>query len=154
MRLFSGILAAAVTMSLIGCDGSLSSFNLSDSTDAPVTISVADLNQREFHFGLNQAELNEADKDALLAFANYLSNNPETLVTIEGHADQRGSQQYNLALSEKRAATVADFLKSKGVADDQISIVSYGKSRLKIDDKSEEAFASNRRAVVVLNEVA
>ena len=71
-------------------------------------------------------------------------------VTIEGHADERGTREYNLALGERRANSVKNFLAGQGVAADRISVISYGKERPAVEGSDESAWAQNRRAVTVL----
>jgi peptidoglycan-associated lipoprotein len=71
------------------------------------------------------------------------------IVQIEGHADERGSEEYNIALGERRAKSVVTYLETMGVSASQLSIVSYGEEKPMIKDRSEDAFAKNRRAVLV-----
>ena len=68
---------------------------------------------------------------------------------IEGHADERGTPEYNVALSERRAQAVTTYLENMGVTSAQLSVVSYGEEKPMVKDRSEEAFAKNRRAVIV-----
>ena len=85
----------------------------------------------------------------LAAHASYLSKNPALKVTIEGHADERGTPEYNIALGERRAEAVSNYLQALGVQADQISIVSYGEEKPLLLGQSEDVYAKNRRAVLV-----
>ncbi|HAS3827899.1 TPA: peptidoglycan-associated lipoprotein Pal, partial [Vibrio cholerae] len=91
-----------------------------------------------------------SDYEAMLAaHAAYLVKNPSLRVTIEGHADERGTPEYNIALGERRAQAVAKYLEALGVQAGQLSIVSYGEEKPLVLGQSEEAYAKNRRAVLV-----
>ncbi|MGF1755213.1 peptidoglycan-associated lipoprotein Pal [Vibrio makurazakiensis] len=85
----------------------------------------------------------------LSAHAAYLVKNVDMQVTIEGHADERGTPEYNIALGERRAQAVAQYLQALGVQADQISIVSYGEEKPLLLGQSEDVYAKNRRAVLV-----
>ena len=71
-------------------------------------------------------------------------------VTIEGHADERGTREYNLALGERRANAAKNYLAARGVSADRMTVISYGKERPAVDGSNEEAWAANRRAVTVV----
>ncbi|HRE32145.1 MAG TPA: OmpA family protein, partial [Candidatus Berkiella sp.] len=83
------------------------------------------------------------------AHAEFLKNNPNHHVRVEGHADEHGSREYNIALGERRARTIANALMSQGVAPHQIATVSYGKEKPEAMGHSEDAYRLNRRAVIV-----
>lgn len=91
-----------------------------------------------------------AEFEAILdAHAKYLSENSNVSVLIEGHADERGTPEYNIALGERRAKAVVKYLENMGVSSSQLSVVSYGEEKPMVKDRSESAFAKNRRAVIV-----
>jgi peptidoglycan-associated lipoprotein len=91
-----------------------------------------------------------SDFSAILdAHAKFLNERSNTKVLVEGHADERGTPEYNIALGERRAKSVVTYLENMGVSSSQISIVSYGEEKPMIKDRSESAFAKNRRAVLV-----
>ncbi|GAB5437221.1 peptidoglycan-associated lipoprotein Pal [Falsiruegeria mediterranea] len=101
-------------------------------------------------FEVDQSTLNDAARATLLAQANWLLENTDFAATIEGHADEQGTREYNLALGARRANAAREFLISRGVAGSRLKVVSYGKER-PIEICSEEAcYANNRRAVTVL----
>lgn len=83
------------------------------------------------------------------AHANFLNSNPNVSVLIEGHADERGTPDYNIALGERRAKAVVTYLENMGVNASQLSTVSYGEEKPMVKDRTEAAFAKNRRAVIV-----
>ncbi|MCU4675409.1 peptidoglycan-associated lipoprotein Pal [Catenovulum sp. 2E275] len=87
--------------------------------------------------------------EVLEAHAAYLRSNPSAKVLIEGHADERGTPEYNIALGERRAKSVAKYLQNLGVMSAQISTVSYGEEKALDRSRTESAFAKNRRAVLV-----
>lgn len=83
------------------------------------------------------------------AFARYLSANPSARVRLEGHADERGTTEYNIALGERRANAVQSALAAQGVSPAQTSIISYGEERPAVSGSSEEAYAQNRRVQII-----
>lgn len=101
-------------------------------------------------FEVDQSTLNDAARATLQAQADWLLQNTDFAATIEGHADEQGTREYNLALGARRANAAREFLISRGVAGSRLKVVSYGKER-PIEICSEEAcYANNRRAVTVL----
>ena len=78
-----------------------------------------------------------------------MNANSDVNVLVEGHADERGTPEYNIALSERRAKAVVTYLENMGVMSGQLSIVSYGEEKPMVKDRSEQAFSKNRRAVLV-----
>lgn len=83
------------------------------------------------------------------AYSKYLSANPVAKVRIEGHTDERGSREYNVALGERRANAVKDALTAQGVAPAQISVISYGEERPAAEGHDESAWSQNRRAQII-----
>ncbi|TKI05425.1 peptidoglycan-associated lipoprotein Pal [Martelella alba] len=101
------------------------------------------------YFDLDKYDIRPEFAQMLDAHANFLRNNPSYKVTVEGHADERGTPEYNIALGERRANAVKMYLQGRGVSADQISIVSYGKEKPAVLGHNEAAWAKNRRAVLV-----
>ncbi|WP_410016034.1 peptidoglycan-associated lipoprotein Pal [Sodalis sp. C49] len=101
------------------------------------------------YFDLDKYDIRSDFAQMLDAHANFLRSNPSYKVTVEGHADERGTPEYNIALGERRANAVKMYLQGKGVSVDQISIVSYGKEKPAVLGHDESAYAKNRRAVLV-----
>lgn len=101
-------------------------------------------------FPVDQSTLNEAGKDVLTQQARWLMENTEYTAIVQGHADEQGTREYNLALGERRANTAQQFLVSQGVASSRLQVVSFGKER-PIEICSEEScYANNRRSVTVV----
>lgn len=107
------------------------------------------LAQRVYYFGYDSFDVNDSDTMSIYAHAKRLANSPRTKVRLEGHTDERGSREYNVALGERRANSVANILMLKGANQDQISVVSYGKEKPAVRGHEESAWAKNRRVVIV-----
>jgi len=101
-------------------------------------------------FALDRYDLNEQSRAVIGKWGEYLRRNPGTTFRIEGHADERGTREYNLALADRRATAVREFLLSLGVRPTQLQTVSYGKERPAVPGSNEQAWAQNRRAVALL----
>ena len=101
------------------------------------------------YFDFDVSNVNEQFSAILDAHAKFLNTNSDVKVLVEGHADERGTPEYNIALGERRAKSVVTYLENMGVAASQITVVSYGEEKPMIKDRSENAFAKNRRAVLV-----
>ena len=100
-------------------------------------------------FATNKYNISTRGSETLLKQVTYLKNNPNLNVTLEGHADERGTREYNLALGEKRANAVKDFLIANGIASSRIKVVSYGKERPANPASNAIAWSQNRRTVTV-----
>ena len=102
-------------------------------------------------FAVDQSTLSPEGRTVLEGQSQWLAANPNYAIIIEGHADEQGTREYNLALGARRAAAVQQFLMAQGVAPDRMKTISYGKER-PIEVCSEEAcYSRNRRAVTVLS---
>ena len=101
---------------------------------------------RDIHFEFDRYDIRPEDARVLEANAESLKSNPSWRVLIEGHADQRGTSEYNLALGDRRAKASMNYLVSRGVRSNRISIVSYGKERPVCAELSEDCWSLNRRA--------
>ena len=102
-------------------------------------------------FGFDSYELTSDAKSILDNQASFLASNPSVRITIEGHCDERGTREYNLALGESRASATRDYLVAQGVNPARIKIISYGKERPAVIGSNEDAWRFNRRAVSVIN---
>jgi len=98
------------------------------------------------HFDFDKYDIREDAKPILAANAAWLKKWTSVKILIEGHCDERGTEEYNLALGEKRAKAVFDYLVSLGISPDRMRIISYGKSQPLDPGHNEEAWAKNRRA--------
>ena len=124
--------------------GSGTSFDayLRDNPDSPLA-------RRVIYFEYDSADIQGDDLDLLSAHAGYLGANPGQRITLEGNTDERGSREYNIALSERRAVSVQRVLELNGVSSSQITIVSYGEEKPAADGSSETAWRQNRRVEIV-----
>lgn len=122
--------------------------------DAIANRSLDDLNRdspfKPVFFGLDSAELDDAGRAVATANAGLLKKYPTWMITIEGHCDERGTAEYNLALGERRTAAVQTYLVSLGIAPDRIRTVSYGKEFPFDPGHNEAAWAQNRRGHFVI----
>ncbi|MBT6122890.1 MAG: peptidoglycan-associated lipoprotein Pal [Candidatus Puniceispirillum sp.] len=103
------------------------------------------------YFDFDSAALSYDAQVTLSRQSAFLQLNPEAVVVIEGHADERGTREYNLALGDRRASAARDFLLAKGIDAARIRTVSYGKERPLMSGSNETSWAKNRRAATVLN---
>ncbi len=101
-------------------------------------------------FDFDKSDLRPDAIDTLNRQADWLNTNGAITVTIEGHCDERGTREYNLALGERRAASARQYLESMGVRGGRMETVSYGKERPAVLGSNEAAWAQNRRAVMVV----
>ncbi len=102
-------------------------------------------------FAVDQSTLSDQARSTLTAQAQWLQTNGTYSAIIEGHADEQGTREYNLALGARRAAAARDFLVSQGIADSRLRTVTFGKERPIEVCSSEECYAKNRRAVTVIS---
>ena len=109
----------------------------------------AALNTKIFYFDFDVAEFRQADRDVLTFHARDLAANPSKRIRLEGHADERGTREYNLALGERRANGILNYLVVNGAARSQIEVVSYGEERPAERGQTEQAYQRNRRVEIV-----
>jgi peptidoglycan-associated lipoprotein len=102
-------------------------------------------------FALDKYDINAEAQQQLQKQAAWLNQYKAVTVTIEGHADERGTREYNLALGERRANSVANYLTALGVDKGRISVISYGKERPECTDSNEACWSQNRRGVTSIN---
>jgi peptidoglycan-associated lipoprotein len=162
---FKVVLAFGLALSLAACSkkNSVSSLGaeglggagetagLSGSAAAPGSIEQfqTDVGDRVF-FENDQSSLTAEGREILVKQANWLKEYQDVTVQIEGHADERGTREYNISLSARRATAVRSFLISQGISQDRVATIAYGKERpAKLCD-AEECWSQNRRAVTVI----
>ena len=112
---------------------------------APAREYTANAALADVHFDFDKAVIRRGDVKILDASAGWLKANPEQLLLIEGHCDERGTNEYNLALGERRAKAAMSYLVSRGVEASRITLISYGKERPLCTEKAERCWAQNRR---------
>tara|TARA_Y100001970_G_scaffold157920_1_gene193195 strand:+ start:9965 stop:10441 length:477 start_codon:yes stop_codon:yes gene_type:complete len=100
-------------------------------------------------FATNKSTLTTAARDTLRKQATYLRKNKDVTITVEGHADERGTREYNLALGERRANAARDYMMTYGVSGKRVSVISYGKERPVNPAGTPLAWSQNRRSVTV-----
>ena len=110
---------------------------------------VASISSDRIFFDLDSSDVDSNDQSTLQSQAAWLGKYAEKRITIEGHCDERGTREYNLALGERRANATKNALVALGVNATRITTISYGKERPDATGSDEEAFARNRRAVTV-----
>ncbi len=106
------------------------------------------LAQTRVYFAYDSSDLDAESQAIAEAHATYLSNNPSTRVVLEGHADERGTREYNLALGERRAQSVVDVLIALGVSAENIENISYGEENPVAEGHDEESWRLNRRVEI------
>ena len=141
---------AATTASSSSSSSSASSSSAGESMSASVKSEFAKVGTTVL-FDFDSAQLTDYAQRVLDRQAAFMKARPETRVTIGGHADERGTREYNLALGERRASSARDYLVAKGVNAARIRIISYGKERPASVGSTEAAWRLNRRAQTVLN---
>jgi peptidoglycan-associated lipoprotein len=100
----------------------------------------------DIHFDFDKYVIRPRDAEVLQANARWLRANQNALLLIEGHCDERGTEEYNLALGERRAKAATDYLVAQGIAASRVTTISYGKERPQCTEHSEACWAKNRRA--------
>ena len=124
--------------------GNSSSSNLSALDDPGSPLSV-----RVIYFEYDSSEVLPAYREVLEAHSSYLTQNPNLSMSLEGHADERGSREYNLALGERRAQSTKRLMMLLGPASSQIRTTSYGEERPVVDGHDEESWSQNRRVEII-----
>jgi peptidoglycan-associated lipoprotein len=107
---------------------------------------------KQIFFAFDKSDIRPDDAKTLTASAAYLKDNPNQLVLIEGHCDERGTSEYNLALGERRAKAAANFLVSNGIEASRITTISYGKERPSCSEKNEACWSKNRNDTFLTKE--
>lgn len=161
---FLSVIAAAVLLAACSSDTSVSDdsrANVSDRGDRPIASGpgpsqpsqvwlVENLGDRVF-FDYDRYDLQPQGRVVIESWAGWMNQHPQVTAVIEGHADERGTREYNLALGNSRANTTLEYLTALGVAPSRLSIVSYGKERPSVLGSTGSAYAQNRRGVLVIN---
>ena len=131
----------------VGGPGGIGSRNILPGSQQDLEASAGD---RVF-FAFDRSDITPEAQEILARQADWLRRYPNVTVTIEGHCDERGTRECNLALGERRAQAAKNVLVASGIPASRISTISYGKERPAVVGSSEEAYAQNRRAVTTVN---
>jgi peptidoglycan-associated lipoprotein len=107
------------------------------------------LSKSTIYFMLDSSQIQPDFEPVIAAHARYLANHPGQQIALEGHADERGSREYNIALGENRAKSVANLMRAQGVSDSQLNLVSYGEEKPAAFGSDESAWELNRRVELV-----
>lgn len=107
------------------------------------------LSKRIVYFDFDKSDIRADSQSVVAAHSAYLSKNPSQKIRLEGHADERGSREYNIGLGERRAQAVRRAMMLQGVAEQQLTTVSYGEERPAVAGNDEQAYALNRRVEIV-----
>ena len=126
------------------------SYEYGDSKQASLQAYLQNEIGDRIYFDTDKYNITSAAAFVLESQANWLKSTPGFQLIIEGHCDERGTREYNLALGERRGNSVKDFLVSLGVEAGRITVISYGKERPAAEGSTSEAWAENRRAVTVV----
>ncbi len=143
----SGVSSAAVTPETSATGDSMMAAPPTPGSQEDLVINVGD---RVF-FGFDKSVITAASEKTLKRQAAWMRKHSSVSITVEGHADERGTREYNLALGERRAVSVKNFLVALGVSNDRIATISYGKERPDALGHSEAAWSQNRRGVTLVN---
>jgi len=106
---------------------------------------------KTIYFDYDKSEIRPDQMQVLQGNAAFLKQNSSVIFTIEGHTDERGSQEYNLALGDRRANAVKEYLISQGISEARVNVISYGEERPTCHDETEPCMQNNRRAEFKLN---
>lgn len=107
------------------------------------------LSKRIFYFAYDSSDLNDIDRDIVAAHGRFLAKNPTMNIEVDGHTDERGSREYNLALGERRARAVEQILTLQGAQKSQVHVVSFGEERPVALGHDEESWRQNRRVELI-----
>jgi len=122
---------------------------LAGDTSASMGPSGELLSKRIVYFDFDRADIRADSQSVVAAHAAFLAKNPNQKVRLEGHADERGSREYNIGLGERRGQSVRRALALQGVAETQLTTVSYGEERPAVAGSDEQAYGANRRVEII-----
>lgn len=142
-------LAFCAMLLLTGCSSSLKGGAGSSSTNPKILEFEREVGDRVF-FSYDSAALSKEAKTTLSRQVAWLKNNHNFKIVIEGHCDERGTKEYNIALGEKRAHSVKSYMHEHGIDGNRLETISYGKERPAVVGDNEQAWSKNRRAVTAL----
>ena len=131
--------------------GSTPGYEYGDSKQANLQAYLQNEIGDRIYFETDKHNISSASAYVLESQANWLKSTPGFQLLVEGHCDERGTREYNLALGERRANSVKEFLSSLGVDPGRLTVISYGKERPSAEGSTSESWAENRRAVLVVS---
>lgn len=107
------------------------------------------LSQRVLYFELDSSQIKDEDREIITVHAEFLASHSDIMIVLEGHADERGSREYNIALGEKRAKAVKQLMTLQGVAENQVQVISFGEERPVALGHDASAWGLNRRVEIL-----
>ena len=143
----SGSSSSSSDVTTSGSDTSAESMNIEPGSQEDLIVNVGD---RVF-FNYDSSDLDGDAQELLQDQVAWLKQYSDVSIIVEGHCDERGTREYNLALGEKRAQSVKNYLISLGISSDRVSTISYGKERPAVVGSNDGAWAQNRRSVTIVN---
>ena len=148
---FAGILLISGCETIGGSSSGSASGEFGDSKQANLQAYLQNEIGDRVYFETDKHNISSASAFTLESQANWLKSTPGFQLLIEGHCDERGTREYNLALGERRGNAVKEFLESLGVDPGRLTVISYGKERPAAEGSTSEAWSENRRAVLVVS---
>ena len=148
---FAGILLISGCETIGGSSSGSASGEFGDSKQANLQAYLQNEIGDRVYFETDKHNISSSSAFTLESQANWLKSTPGFQLLIEGHCDERGTREYNLALGERRGNAVKEFLASLGVDPGRLSVISYGKERPAAEGSTSEAWSENRRAVLVVS---
>ena len=148
---FAGILLISGCETIGGSSSGSASGEFGDSKQANLQAYLQNEIGDRVYFETDKHNISSSSAFTLESQANWLKSTPGFQLLIEGHCDERGTREYNLALGERRGNAVKEFLESLGVDPGRLTVISYGKERPAAEGSSSEAWSENRRAVLVVS---
>ena len=148
---FAGILLISGCETIGGSSSGSASGDFGDSKQANLQAYLQNEIGDRIYFETDKHNISSASAFTLESQANWLKSTPGFQLLIEGHCDERGTREYNLALGERRGNAVKEFLASLGVDPGRLTVISYGKERPAAEGSTSEAWSENRRAVLVVS---
>ena len=149
--LFAGILLISGCETIGGSSSGSASGEFGDSKQANLQAYLQNEIGDRVYFETDKHNISSSSAFTLESQANWLKSTPGFQLLIEGHCDERGTREYNLALGERRGNAVKEFLESLGVDPGRLTVISYGKERPAAEGSTSEAWSENRRAVLVVS---
>ena len=148
---FAGILLISGCETIGGSSSGSASGEFGDSKQANLQAYLQNEIGDRVYFETDKHNISSSSAFTLESQANWLKSTPGFQLLIEGHCDERGTREYNLALGERRGNAVKEFLASLGVDQGRLTVISYGKERPAAEGSTSEAWSENRRAVLVVS---
>lgn len=156
LKIIKGTLIILPLLAVTACTSTGSDTDAKKSTTGTSQVTLSEAQQLEqlqmantVYFDFDKYNIKSDFAKMLDSHAEFLRAHPSYAIVIEGHADERGTPEYNIALGERRAAAVKAYLQGKGVSANQLSIVSFGKEKPAVLGHDQRAYEKNRRAVIV-----